>query len=238
MNPLLLPIIAAQGLWIRRHSQASPPAGGPVIGLAGFAGTGADVSPIRVAIVGESTAAGCGVMSHDQGFPGCFARELAHRSGRQVQWEVVGQDGATARRIRYRLVPQLGRDLSVAVLLAGVNDVLSRRKPDQWGEDVTAILDELSARAELVVMTGIPSFEVLPSLPAALARYLGARAEALDVAARQVCDRHQGAAWIPSAAAMVDMEPDFFAADRFHPSAIGYERWARSVVDQLPPLSA
>jgi lysophospholipase L1-like esterase len=187
---------------------------------------------MSIAVVGESTAAGYGVDSHDLAFAGCLARELAVRSGRRVRWAVVGQDGATARRIRHRLVPQLGRDLDLAVLLAGANDVLSRRSPRQWGDDLTAIVDDLANRARKVVVTGIPPFELFPALPRTLARYLAEGAATLNAVSRQVCGDHPRATWI-GASDGLDIGPEFFGPDRFHPSTVGYERWARDVARQV-----
>jgi lysophospholipase L1-like esterase len=228
VNPLLLPIVAVQGMWVRSTSELASPAGGPTSGTVGDASG----PPARIAVVGESTAAGCGVDTHDDGFPGYLARELAARTRRPVTWEAVGQFGATARRIRYRLLPQLGDNLNVAVLLAGVNDVLTRRTPEQWGDDVAAIVDSLTDRAEHVAVTGIPPFAVFPSLPTTLGRYLAQRASALDEVSQQVCAAHPGATWI-SSTDILPVGPDFFAYDRFHPSAPGYHRWAQAVADHL-----
>jgi hypothetical protein len=123
-------------------------------------------TPLRIAVVGESTAAECGVDNHDDGFTGCLAREVTARTQRPVRWQVVSQFGATARRIRYRLLPQLGEDFDVAVLLAGGNDVMSGRSPGQWRDDVSAIVDGLVERAGHVVVAGIPPFALFPSMPA------------------------------------------------------------------------
>ncbi|GAA3379162.1 hypothetical protein GCM10020367_61620 [Streptomyces sannanensis] len=73
---------------------------------------------------GESTAAGCGVGTHDDGFPGALARDLAVRCGRPVTWEVNRGHGATARRTRHRLLPAIGTGLGAASLLAGVNALI------------------------------------------------------------------------------------------------------------------
>jgi len=125
VNPLLLPIVAVQGMRVRAATEVLPPAAGPT---SGTAGEDTSQPPLRVAVLGESTAAGCGADTNDNAFPGRLAGELATRTGRSVEWQVVGQYGATARRIRYRLLPELGGEkLNVAVLLAGVNDVLTRR---------------------------------------------------------------------------------------------------------------
>lgn len=229
MNPFLMPVVVAQGMRVRYSTQTLPPAAGPTTGTFGDEGTR---PPLRLAVLGESTAAGCGVQTHDEGFAGQMARELATREGRSVAWEVVGRDAATARRIRHRLLPDLSKNLDVAVLLAGVNDVLSRRSPQDWREDLTAIVDGLAERAERVAVAGIPSFGQFPSLPATLSRYLAERANALDEVSRQVCAEQPRTTWVGSTDALFAV-PDFFSEDRFHPSATGYHRFARTIAENL-----
>jgi lysophospholipase L1-like esterase len=228
VNPLLMPLVAVQGMWVRFTTEILSPATGPAVGTVGdeFG------RPVRIAVVGESTAAGCGVGTHGDGFPGCVARELAARTRRAVTWEVVGQHAATARRIRHRLLPRLGEDLNAAVLLAGVNDVLTRRAPEQWGDDLAAIVDDLTDRAEHVAVTGLPPFDAFPSLPALLGRYLAQRVGTLDAVSLQVCAERPRATWI-SSTDILAAGPGFFARDGFHPSALGYRRWAVAVADHL-----
>lgn len=228
MNPFLLPVVATQGAWLRATITVASPAGGATIGRAG------NVSDpqMRIAVVGESTAAGCGADTHENAFPGSLARELTMRTHQGVQWEVVGQFGATARRIRYRLLPQLGENLDLAVLLAGVNDVLTRRTPQQWRDDLSAIVDDLAVRAGHVAVTGLPPFASFPSLPTTLGRYLAERASALDEVSQQVCAERPQTTWI-SATSILPLRPSFFSHDKFHPSPAGYRRWAQAVADHL-----
>ncbi|MFD4764213.1 hypothetical protein ACFWOJ_36970, partial [Streptomyces sp. NPDC058439] len=115
MNPLLVPVVAAQAVYLRLSTETLPAAGGPESGTTdetvgapagepageragAAAGGAAGAGPLRVAVVGESTAAGCGVERHEEGFTGQFARELSARTGRPVDWAVRGRYGATARR--------------------------------------------------------------------------------------------------------------------------------------------
>ncbi|MFF2014259.1 SGNH/GDSL hydrolase family protein [Streptomyces sp. NPDC058195] len=256
MNPLLMPVVAAQAVYVRMSTETLPPAGGPDSGTAdvgvlavtdagqasaasgasaaagGATGGAAGADRLRIAVVGESTAAGCGVESHEDGFTGQFARELSARAGCPVDWTVRGRHGATARRIRYRLVPEVDSGLHVVALLAGVNDVLTRRSPQDWGDDLEAVVGELAQRADQVLVTGIPPFAEFPSVPKAMGRYLGERATALDEVAQRVCAETPGVTWIGSTN-VLPMGPDFFARDRFHPSAQGYSEWARVVAGKV-----
>jgi lysophospholipase L1-like esterase len=228
MNGAVLGVVAAQGLWVRRRTPKLPPAGGATSGVVGDDEVGA----LRVAIVGESTAAGLGVVSHARGFPGCLARHLAERSGRSVRWQVNGRDGATIRRVRHLMLGNLAGDLDCVVLLIGVNDVLSRTPALRWGQDLAGCLDTLGPRSRQVVVPGIAPFERFPSLPTTLARYLAGRAQTLDDEARSVCDGRSEALWIPASDGL-DVGSDFFASDGFHPSAAGYDAWARQVATHI-----
>lgn len=129
-------------------------------------------------------------------------------------------------------LPQLGTDLNVAVLLAGVNDVLARRSADEWGADLTAIVGDLADRAEHVVVAGVPPFASFPSLPGMLGRYLAERGNALDEVAQKVCADQPRTTWV-SSVDLAPAGPEFFARDRFHPSVAGYVRWAKAIAGHI-----
>lgn len=192
MNGLQRPVAAVQGLWLRSTIKFAPPATGPTHGTIGTTSRPA----LRIAVLGDSTAAGCGVPTHEDGFTGSLAREFAARTQRPVEWQVAGQFGATARRIRYRLLPRVGADLDVAVLLAGANDVMSGRSPDEWLDDLAAIVDELIERADRVVIAGVPPFARFPAIPPTLGRRLGERAAVLDEVSQRICAVRPCTTWV------------------------------------------
>ena len=228
MNPLLLPLVAAQGAWVKRRVEMLPEASGPTSGTAG----GGGAPRVRVLVVGESTAAGCGATTHEEAFAGEFARALSSRREAPVEWEVRGRSGATIRRVRYRMLADLSPDTDVAVLLIGVNDVLKRTPAERWREDLAAVIDALAQNADRVVVAGIPQIEAFPSLPATLGHYLAERGHALDGVSQEVCAATRGVEWIGSR----DYGPvgaDFFARDGFHPSPLGYQRWASALCERL-----
>ena len=230
MSSLLLPVVAAQAMWKRRRTVPIPAATGPASGI--VAAPGGHV-PLRLAVVGDSLAAGYGVHAHDAGFGGSLARELCERTGRTVGWTAVGQYGATARRIRHRLLPRITGQADVAMVVCGANDVLGDRNPEEWGEHLAFIVDELSRRAEQVMVAGIPPFEHLPCMPRILGRHLAARARSLDRVSQEICDARPAARWV-DAKLLLPFVPAYFAADGFHPSAAGYRRWSAAVAGEIP----
>ena len=215
-------VVVAQGLWVRRRLEILPPAAGPATGTAVGADEGAP--PLRLGILGDSTAAGCGVDTHETSIAGALARALAARTGRAVRWQVVGEYGATIRRIRHRLTPQLEGEYDVVLVLAGVNDVLAGRTPTDWREDLKAVVSHVAGMSARVVVAGTPPLETFPSLPRRLGRHLAARGRELDLMTREVCDATPNAVFAATDASLVDA--NFFARDRFHPGRHGYALWA------------
>ena len=96
------PVIYAQGKRLRRETprlpDAAQPWSGHVPAPAGSAPTTPRVpSPLRVLVLGDSTAAGVGADTQDQALPGNLARELSARWHVAVDWRAMGENGATAR---------------------------------------------------------------------------------------------------------------------------------------------
>ncbi|WP_309103676.1 SGNH/GDSL hydrolase family protein [Microbacterium sp.] len=230
-SPVLRAVALAQGMWVRRRIELLPAAAGPMTGIEG---SGLASRALEIGILGESTAAGCGVAAHREGFAGALARSLSATAAAPVRWQVVGRHGATASRIRHRLLPRLDGAFDLVVVLAGANDVLSRRSDEEWRDDLTAIVEDLRERSRHVVVAGTPPFATFPTLPRTLGRYLAARGAELDEVSRQICDATPGARFAETDAGLVDAS--FFATDGFHPGAHGYERWADAVADVVPAL--
>ncbi len=224
----MLPVIAVQGLMTSRRMEVLPEAGGPSTGFT----TSTQGPPVRLLVVGESTAAGVGAATHEEAFTGALARALEERHGRQVRWTVHGENGARVRRLRHHVLPNLDVEADVAVLLVGVNDVMARTPVEDWRTDLAAVLDELATQAGRVVVTGVPRFAAFPSLPRALAADLDQRGRVLDDVARQLCAERADTVWIESPA-LDPAEGGLFARDGFHPSPAGYEHWARLVDERI-----
>lgn len=224
-NPLLLPVVVGQAIWLRTTMKLAQPPTGPAFGVEGE-GTR---TPIRLAVVGESTAAGFGVDTHAEGFAASVARELAALVDRRVEWQTIGQFGATARRIRHRLIPRITARPDVVIVLAGGNDVLARRRPDEWRSELTAILDALSSKAERTVVSEIPRFANSPAFPSIFAKFVDERASEFNEISRELCAHRPATTWITCP----PPKADDFASDGLHPNKSGYRKWAGAVVAQL-----
>lgn len=232
------PVVLAQGRAVRRTTPVLPEADGPTIVRADHE-TGDDEArddarrvPLRLLVLGDSTVAGIGVDRHDDGLAGGLAREFAARCGRSVIATAIGRGGATARDlVTDLLAPAVAAGPWDAVVLSiGANDALAARSRRAVVRDVLAVIRGLEAGSPgiEVLLSSLPGFRFFDLLPQPLRWNLDLHARSIEAALRTaVADR--GLGWMtPPATGYTD---DFFAADRFHPGAVGYARWSAWIAD-------
>lgn len=218
---LLAPLLARQGARVRRETPLLPEADGPRHGAEGQG------KPLRLVVVGESTAAGVGVRSHDEGLVRHFAAELAARTGYRIHWQVFARTGATARVASRELVPDAVREShDIALVVLGVNDTLRLRSLRAWRSslmDISRTLRGSQRPGGRTVLAGVPDLGAFPALPQPLRTVMGLHARSLDRQLRVLARRFVSVQHVPAPALT---SHDFFAADRFHPNSAAYEQWA------------
>lgn len=217
-----------QGRALRRQIPRLPDAAGPTRGTVVL--TGKPAGSISILVLGESTVSGVGAATHEESLTGWLARGLADKTGNAVVWEAVGRNGARLADIGRELLPRIeGTTPSLVFLVAGVNDVLRLTRPAVWGDELAALIGYFGATGSEIVVTGTPLFEQFPVLESPLREFLARRGHALDRVSAEVC-LAQGAVFVPFGGLVLDDE--FFAADRFHPSASGYAQWANLLAEK------
>ena len=224
------PALIVQGRRLRRDTPRLPDAAQP------WHGQLAGPEPLRLLVLGDSTAAGVGAGTQDEALPGNLARELAARTGRGVVWRAVGLNGATSHDL---LADYLGDATSEAVdivfLTIGANDALGLRSRGAFARDIRALLTRLREVSPLVLMSSLPAFGQFELLPNPLRWNLYLHSRNLEDAARAIAARTSGVHMSPPPP---EYTPGFFATDLFHPSASGYRDWARFAIDDAVAAGA
>jgi lysophospholipase L1-like esterase len=223
---LLAPVLFFQGRRVRRVTPRLPPASGPLEGSV------AGPRPLRLLIVGESTAVGVGVPTHDAGLAGQTARALAGSTGRGVSWRVLGRSGASARHLVAEFIePAAPIEADVVIVALGVNDTISLSSVARWVNALDALLQRVreGSRDAAVVVSGVPPMQVFPAFPAPLRHVLGLRARVLDRAAVRWAGGQVAVTHVPHPGTAPSDVPEMFCEDRFHPSALGYARWGAAL---------
>jgi lysophospholipase L1-like esterase len=219
-------VVLPQGTRVRRTTPRLPDAALP------WEGELAGPDPLRLLVLGDSTAAGVGAATQQDALPGRLADALHARTGRGVAWRSVGENGATARHLRDRFLDEaLSAPADLLFLTIGANDALAMRSARAFAADVRHILDAFDGRNPdaFVLMSSLPVFGRFGLLPQPLRTALYRHSLALEAAARAVVSAR------PRAVMSSDPPPyttEFWATDLFHPSATGYRDWAEWAVDE------
>ncbi|MGW6394226.1 SGNH/GDSL hydrolase family protein [Streptomyces sp. NPDC055103] len=197
--------------------------------------------PLRLALLGDSTAAGQGVRRAGQTPGALLASGLAAVAERPVVLRNVALSGARSddleRQVSLLLAQPVGPP-DVCVIMIGANDVTHRMPPTESVRHLAAAVRRLrTAGAEVVVGT-CPDLGTIEPVYQPL-RWLARRASRQLAAAQTIVVVEQGGRTV----SLGDLlGPEFaanpremFGVDNFHPSAEGYATAAMAV---LPTLCA
>ena len=220
------PVLVAQGRRLRRDTPRLADAASPWSGTLEPGPSAAGTAPLKLLVLGDSTAAGVGAESQQQALPGNLARSLSEHYGRGVEWTAVGENGATARDLLERFMPAATAEpCDIVFLTIGANDALGIRSRRAFGRDIRSLLHRLRAAHPdaTILMSSLPAFFRFELLPNPLRFNLYLHSRSLEAEARSIVAATPGAHMSPPPPPYTE---GFFASDRFHPSAIGYRDWA------------
>ena len=228
--PLLLGgagVLVAEAVVTARREYLSADTAPPIGGTFGRA----FAPPFRLAVLGDSTAAGVGVARVEDSVAGRVA-EVVAGTGRFVTLDGLAVSGSKVAD----LAPQVSRALvhppDLALVLIGANDALSLSTMPALRADLALAVTRLVRAGVAVVVGTCPDMGGATAFPRPLRdliewhgrRVATASALAATVAGARVVDI--------AAATGTAFRTDprrYLSSDRFHPSADGYALWAESL---------
>jgi lysophospholipase L1-like esterase len=220
------PLLLAQGKWTRWRTPVLPEAEGERQGLCG------EGPPLRLLIVGDSSAAGVGVATQELALAGHLTRELARAGGHCVHWRLVARSGVTTAQALALLQEAGPSPADVAVAVLGVNDVVDQVPTARALQARAALTDWLRREcgARHVVHAALPPMHRFPALPQPLRTVMGLDAKRHDRALKQWCDSRADAsyAWMG-----VDLHSEVMAHDGFHPAEPVYRHCGRALARHI-----
>lgn len=202
----------------------------------GWYGRGRPGPAIRVALLGDSSAAGYGVERVEETPGAQLASGLAERANRRVHLREFAKVGARSSDLAGQVDRAIPTRPDVAVVLIGVNDVTHQVWPTQSvGQLAEGVRRLLEAGAEVVVGT-CPDLGTIRPIPPPLKQV--ARAWSRRLAAAQTIAVVEEGGRTVSLGTILGPEFDaapalLFGPDRFHPSADGYKSLAAVMLPSL-----
>lgn len=223
-------VIAGEAIYVTQQTYLPADSAPSIRGT--FGETGA--TPLRLAVLGDSTAAGVGTKDLADSVAGRLATTLAG-TGRRVTLDGLGVSGSRADD----LAPQVSRALltvpDVAVILIGANDATHLSGLDAIEDAVHEAVRRLRDAGVSVVVGTCPDMGATPAFPQPLREIAGWQGRRVAAAEKRGADAGGGSAVDIAAltGAAMRSDPANFASDRFHPSAQGYALWAEALLPDV-----
>jgi lysophospholipase L1-like esterase len=223
-------LLTAEAMVARRRRYAKPE-----LGLALRASVGQDGRPpLRLVLLGDSTALGVGVNRMVDTVGGQLATLLATGpGGRRVELSSVGVAGSRASDLATQVARcLLGERPDVAVILVGANDATSLRRPVDAAAYLGSAVRRLREAGVEVVVGTCPDLGASRAIAPPLRQvvgWLGRRMSRAQVRAVHAA----GGAVVDLAAetgAVFRADPNTLCGDLYHPSADGYRIWAYALL--------
>jgi lysophospholipase L1-like esterase len=222
-------LLAKAARTVRRRMFSQVPLLPEATGERGRTATGTEPA-LRLAVLGDSSAAGVGAATHDEALAGRLATTLAGLTGRAISWRVIAETGATTARVAGALsrdltIPVEGWRPDVVLVATGVNDLLRWRSLTAFRADVEELFRQVHHRTPdaVVVASGMPPVGSFPLLPAPLRPAAALRVRQLDRILGEVALR-LGHVHVPLRGSAQER---WFSEDGFHLAPSGYQAWAR-----------
>jgi len=234
-----LPLMYLQGKNIRRKVPKLPEAGGPN----GMEQIGAEKT-IRLITIGESTIAGVGAPSHQEGFTGTLAKSLSEKLKVNTKWEVFAKSGYTAAKVKEQLIPKTKTsEADIIVIGLGGNDAFTLNSPAQWRKDINALIHEVKALfIDIpIVFINMPPIKSFPAFTPLIKLSIGNLVELLGNELEAITSNHENVYYYGRKITFDDWserfgmenQPEKYFSDGVHPSLITYQIWAKDVADYI-----
>ena len=237
----LLPVMYVQGKQIRTRVPQLPEASGiegncePPISTE---------KHIRILALGESTIAGVGVETHQEGFTGTFARELSGKLGVNVSWKVYARSGYTAGKVAHKLVPTITENSADLIIIGlGGNDAFTLNSPGKWRRDIRTLIEDLRSKYPhaLIVFCNMPPIKEFPAFTPLIKFTIGNLVEILGEELKRIVSDYDKVIYFDEKITLqgwtdkfqVEAAKEDFFSDGVHPSKLTYQTWAREIASEL-----
>ncbi|KAA6346348.1 hypothetical protein EZS27_006132 [termite gut metagenome] len=235
----LLPFLYLQGKRIKRNIPDLPEASGDT----GFC-TANNKESLRLLTIGESTIAGVGVDTHEEGFSGTLAKEISQKLDVDVYWKVYAKSGYTAKQVNEQIIDNIeDKSADLIVIGLGGNDAFQLNRPKKWKKAIRLIIKNLKLKFTNtpIVFINMPPIKDFPVFTLLARMILGNYVNILGEELNNVVKTYDKVYYISNIMKAKDMaarisnsvKPSDMFSDGVHPSKMAYQIWARDVAEYI-----
>ncbi|ERS03047.1 lipase [Acinetobacter sp. COS3] len=219
----LLPIVAIQGIKVRKNTPRLPEASGDREGVVGSG------KPLSLLIIGDSAAAGVGVETQQDALSGAIITELGNEF--TLTWKLQAQTGNTTQQVIQTAKQISDQQYDIVITSIGVNDVTKFTSARSWLKQQKQLFADIQNRfkPKLIIVSGVPPMQHFPALPNPLAWLFGKYAAQMNQVLQQWLmpqDKFKFIQYDIKEFQALDLP---MASDGFHPSKEIYAIWGQKV---------
>jgi len=199
----------------------------------GWYGRGRPGPAIKVALLGDSSAAGYGVDRAVETTGAHLASGIAAGADRRVHLRAFARVGAQSSDLAGQIERALAVDADLAVILVGANDVTHAVRPSQSVRHLADGVRRLREAGAKVLVGTCPDLGTIKPIPPPLKQVARSWSRRLAAAQAIATVEEEGVAVSLGSILGPDFEAApalLFGPDRFHPSAEGYRALAEVLV--------
>lgn len=223
----LFPALLIQGNRVKKNTIRLSEAEGARDGITGQGQT------LTLLILGDSAAAGVGVVHQNDAVLGAVVSALQHQY--QVHWRLEAQSGDTTSQVIQKTQKMVNQKYDVVVTSVGVNDVTRLMSARTWIKQQQQFYQLIQAKfqPELIIATGVPPMHLFPALPNPLSWLFGQYAKQMNLQLEKMVSKQKDMQWIEYDIQKYQSMNLKMAKDGFHPSKEIYQIWGKEVADRI-----
>jgi lysophospholipase L1-like esterase len=189
---------------------------------------------LRLAVLGDSTTTGVGTERVEETYAAIVGQALAERG--PVEVHVLGRAAARISDVLATQVPLVHEiEPDLVLLVCGANDATHLTPYREVRQQIAEVLDGLSPTP--VVLAGVPALDLAKVFAHPLREVSAQRGRLVNRMLRSAAMTREHVGFVSLAVRptteTVELWEGYLAADRFHPSAVGYARWALELAPAL-----
>lgn len=186
---------------------------------------------LKVAVIGDSTAAGQGTDSVLQSFSYQYLQKI-NTSDLQIEYTNLAVSGSRIDQVLANQIPQIDTSSQLIFVAIGANDVTASFSETEFAAKLELLAQKLKSIPAKVVWLSIPDFVTVPILLPPLNYFLSDKAKNFNAKIQEVTSQN-GFIYVDVFDSTRDEfrnHPDqTFSKDKYHPSKYGYSLWAQQI---------
>lgn len=235
-----LPLMRHQGEQIKKSVPILPEAENPE----GHCTSKNATKTLKLITIGESTIAGVGVKTHQEGFTGSLAENLAKHLQTNISWKVYARSGYNAYKVTENILPKITEENADLIVIGlGGNDAFQLHTPKTFQDAMEKLLKTLKNKfpEAVIVLCDMPPIKDFPAFTPLIKLTIGNLVELLGNQLSILVKDYKNVyyknekitvkKWIKKLDVQAT-KADFFS-DGVHPSPFAYQVWGKEMANRI-----